>query len=178
MNDIEFTVVGNVVNDVELRFTKSGDPVASFRVAQSTRRFDRANDRWIDSDVHYFTVSCWRALAHNVVQSVTKGMPIVVHGKLRSRELEKPCGDHTHLVRYLDIEAQAVGPDLSRGTAVYTRIKRQSVVESEERNLADVMAEAGLIEDERGRLIDASTGELVAESSEAATAVVVEEAAA
>ncbi len=168
MNDIEFTVVGNVVNDVELRFTRAGDPVASFRVAQSTRRFDRSNERWVDGDTHYFTVSCWRHMAQNVVQSIEKGMPVVVHGRLRSRELEKPCGDHKHLVRYFDIEAQAVGPDLSRGIATYSRVKRASVMESEERSLADAMAQAGIIEDEQGRLVSVETGEVVAEAPDRA----------
>ena len=60
MNDITLSVVGNVVNDVDLRFTPSGEAVASFRVASTTRRFDRNNERWIDGDTHYFTVSCWR----------------------------------------------------------------------------------------------------------------------
>lgn len=164
MNDIQFTVVGNVVNDVELRFTKSGEPVASFRVAQGTRRYDRTSERWVDGDTHYFTVSCWRALAHNAVESVTKGMPILVHGRLRSRELEKPCGDHKHLVRYFDIEAAALGPDLSRGIATFTRVKRAAVVESEVRNVADALAASGMLEDEAGRLVDMATGEVIAEA--------------
>ena len=63
MNDITLSVVGNVVNDVDLRFTPSGEAVASFRVASTTRRFDRNNERWIDGDTHYFTVSCWRNTA-------------------------------------------------------------------------------------------------------------------
>ena len=63
MNDITLSVVGNVVNDVDLRFTPSGEAVASFRVASTTRRFDRNNERWIDGDTHYFTVSCWRNVA-------------------------------------------------------------------------------------------------------------------
>jgi single-strand DNA-binding protein len=137
MNDITMTIVGNVVRDVELRFTSAGDPVASFRVAMSSRRFDRATERWVDSDTHYFTVTCWRSMAHNVVQSVTKGMPVVVTGRLRTREVERPCGDHGHLVRYHDIEATAVGPDLARGTATFTKVKRDAVVESEARALAD-----------------------------------------
>jgi hypothetical protein len=60
MNDITITVLGNLVNDVEMRFTKSGEPVASFRLAAGTRRYDRANGRWVDGDTHYFTVSCWQ----------------------------------------------------------------------------------------------------------------------
>jgi single-strand DNA-binding protein len=159
MNDITLTVVGNVVNDVELRFTKSGEPVASFRVAAGTRRFDKNADRWIDGDTHYFSVSCWRSLAHNVVQTVTKGMPVVVVGRLRSREVERPCKEQSHIVRYFDIEAQSVGPDLARGTATFTRVKREAVVESERRSLADALAQAGLADDE---VVDMETGEVVA----------------
>ncbi len=167
MNDITFSVVGNVVNDVEMRFTKAGEPVASFRVASSTRRFDRANDRWVDGDTHYFTVSCWRGLAHNVMQSLQKGMPVIVHGRLRSREVERPCKEQTHIVRYLDIEATAVGPDLARGTAIYTRVKREAVVESERRAVADAMAEAGLVDSD---LVDLETGEILEGAEPPATA--------
>ncbi len=167
MNDITFSVVGNVVNEVELRFTKSGEPVASFRVASGTRRFDRANQRWVDGDTHYFTVSCWRNLAHNVVQTLGKGMPVVVFGRLRSREVQRPCGDHTHTVRYFDIEASSVGPDLARGTATFTRVKREAVVESERRSIADALAEAGL---DDGELVDTSTGEILEASGSPASA--------
>lgn len=140
MNDITMTVVGNVVRDVELRFTTAGDPVASFRIASSTRRFDRAAERWVDSDTHYFTVTCWRSMAHNVVQSLQKGMPVVVTGRLRSREVERPCGEQAHIVRFHDIEAIAVGPDLARGIATFTRVKREAAVESEARAVADALA--------------------------------------
>lgn len=159
MNDIQMHVIGNVVNDVELRFTKSGEPVASFRVAAGTRRFDRANNRWIDGDTHYFTVSCWRGLAHNVVQSLRKGMPVLVYGRLRSREVERPCKEQMHLVRYFDIEATSVGCDLARGTAVFTRVKRESVVESERRSVADALG-ADVLADEQ--LVDVETGEILA----------------
>jgi single-strand DNA-binding protein len=158
MNDITFSVVGNVVNDVELRFTRSGEPVASFRLAAGTRRFDRASEKWVDGDTHFFTVSCWRGLAHNVLQTLTKGMPVVVIGRLRSREVQRPCGDHTHTVRYFDLEASALGPDLARGTATFTRVKREAVVESERRALADAMAVAGL-----AGVVDPETGEILTE---------------
>ena len=158
MHDINIECVGNLVNDVEMRFTKAGDPVASFRVATSTRRYDKNTERWVDGDTHYFTVSCWRALAHNVVQSLHKGEPVIVKGRLRSREVERPCGEHSHVVRYSDIEATSVGHDLARGVAVFTRVKRDSVVESERRALADVMLEAGL---EESDLVDLDTGEIL-----------------
>lgn len=141
MNDISITVLGNLVNEVDLRFTASGEAVASFRVASTTRRFDRTGERWIDGDTHYFTVSCWRNLAHNAASSLMKGMPVIVSGRMRSREHEKECGDHTHTMRYVDIEAISVGPDLSKGTATFNRVKRDSVVESERRMLADVLGQ-------------------------------------
>jgi single-strand DNA-binding protein len=156
MNDITLHVVGNVVTDVTLRFTRAGDAVASFRVASTPRRLDRSTGRWIDLDTHYFTVSCWRDLAQNVVHTISKGMPVLVVGRLRSREVQRPCGDHTHTVRYSDIEAQAVGPDLARGVATFTRVKREAVVESERRAVADALVEAGLAD-----VVDPETGEIV-----------------
>lgn len=161
MNDIPMTVVGNVVNEVQMRFTTTGEPVASFRVASTVRRYDRATERWADGDTHYFSVSCWRQLAENAVASVKKGMPIVVVGRLRSRQVERPCGDHAHLVRYHDIEASAVGPDLARGTATFVRTKSGGVVESERRSVADAFGvdDAGLLE-----RIDLETGEITEEA--------------
>jgi single-strand DNA-binding protein len=164
MSEMKLTITGNVVKDVDLRFTKSGDPVASFRVAMSTRRFDRARDSWVDSDTHFFSVTCWRNLALNVMQSVKKGMPVIVQGRLRSREVERPCGDTFHIVRYQDIEADAVGPDLARGIATFTKVKREGVVESEARGLADEISGAGELGDdapgEEYEEVDLETGEI------------------
>lgn len=156
MNDITMTLVGNVVNDVEMRFTAGGDAVASFRVASTSRRYDRSSERWIDGDTAFFSVSCWRAMASHVSESIRKGMPVVVVGRLRSREVERPCGEHSHVVRFHDIEASSVGPDLARGTAVFTKVKRDSIVESEERAIADVLAAAA----EAGESVDLETGEI------------------
>lgn len=167
MNDISMTIVGNVVNEVELRFTNAGEAVAKFRVAASSRRYDRANEKWVDGDTHYFSVSCWRNLAHNSVSSIKKGMPVIVVGRLRSRQVEKECGDHKHTMYFHDIEASSVGPDLARGTATFERVKRNSVTESEERNLADDMELERMIRedaeslDEEGLEVDLETGEVL-----------------
>lgn len=165
MNDITMHVIGNVVNDVTLRFTQSGAPVASFRVAASTRRYDKKSQSWVDGDTHYFGVSCWRGLAANVVQTLQKGMPVVVVGRLRSREVQRPCGDHTHTSRYYDIDATTVGVDLSRGVASFTRVKREAVIESERRSLADAMAVSGL-----DGLVDPETGEILDAAEETVSA--------
>jgi single-strand DNA-binding protein len=148
MNDIEITVIGNVASDITMRYTTSGAPVASFRVAAGTRHFDRARERWIDGDTHFFSVSCFRDLAQNVERSLGKGQPVIIKGRLRSREVLRECGDHAHTTRYFDVEATVVGHDLSRGTAAFTRVKRTAVVENERRSLADSMAEAGLVEED------------------------------
>lgn len=140
MNDITVTVLGNVAGDVELRSTRSGEPVASFRLASGSRRFDRASGEWVDGETHFFSVSCWRSLAHNVVESLHKGMPVIVTGRLRSREVSRPCGDTAHVVRYTDIEATTVGCDLSRGIATFTRVKRQGAAAQESRAVADALA--------------------------------------
>ena len=66
---------------------------------------------------------------------------MVVTGRMRSREHEKVCGDHTYMMRYVDIEAIAVGPDLARGTSVFTKVRKDSVVESERRMLADALGQ-------------------------------------
>jgi hypothetical protein len=89
MNDIAMTIIGNVVNDVEMRFTPSGEAVAKFRVAAGTRRYDRVHERWVDGDTHYLSVSCWRGLAHNVVHSEGSGMtPNARHPQADSTLLE------------------------------------------------------------------------------------------
>lgn len=142
MNDITCTVIGNLVSDVSLRFTRTGDPVASFRIASNARRYDKASERWVDGESHFFQVSCFRSLATNVVESLFKGMPIVVTGRLRTHEREQPCGTENHVVRYVDIDATTVGPDLMRGTAVFTRTKRESVAAAEEQLVAELLSGA------------------------------------
>lgn len=142
MNDITLHIVGNVVTDVRLRFTKNGEPVASFRVAAGTRRFDRSSDQWVDGDTHFFEVSCWRNLGHNVIQSLAKGQPVVVVGRLRSREVHKECGDHVHSVTYRDLDAMTVGHDLTRGKATFTRVKHEAVVAAESLATAEAFAQA------------------------------------
>jgi single-strand DNA-binding protein len=71
-------------------------------------------------------------------------MPVLVKGRLRSREVQRPCGDHTHGIRYMDIDAISVGHDLARGTATFTRVKREAVVAAEQRAVAEALGAAGI----------------------------------
>jgi single-strand DNA-binding protein len=144
MNDITVTVVGNVTGAVQMRFTADGTPVASFRMAHNSRYFNRSANTWMDRGSSYFTVSCWRGMSRNVAASLTVGMPVVVVGRLRQREVERQKDGVTFRTLYNDIEALALGPDLSRGVATFERVKGRAVVEHEERSVADAMAAAGL----------------------------------
>lgn len=120
-NATTLTVAGHVVDAPQMR--RAGDastPVTTFRVAATSRRFDKSIGQWVDCDTMLYRVSCWRHLAENVAVSLGKGDPVVVHGRLSQREYEVDGRRH----RSLDIDAFVVGPDLSRATVVFTRRMR------------------------------------------------------
>lgn len=117
MNETMVTVVGNVVSDPTLRVTSGGVKVTSFRLASTERRYDRGVGGWCDGDTIYWSVSCWRRSAENVADSLAKGQPVVVHGRLRERAYEVEGQRRTSL----EIEATTVGHDLSRGVARFRK---------------------------------------------------------
>lgn len=120
MNETTVTITGNVITDVKSRRTGEGVRVSSFRMASNERRFDKATGQWVDGDRLYVTVTCWRRLAHGVQTSLLKGDPVVVTGRLFTRgyEIEGQKRSVT------EVEATAVGPDLSRCAAELTRVHR------------------------------------------------------
>jgi len=120
VSEFNATVSGTVVTDVTSRTTSTGQLVASFRMAVNPRRFDRATNAWVDQESSYFQVSCWRQTAENVAISVTKGDPIVVTGKVRVRQWEDAGKSGTSV----ELEAMAIGHDLARGSATFTRNRR------------------------------------------------------
>ena len=128
------TLVGNVASDVSLRQT-SGGPVAGFRLAATNGYTDRRTQQWVERTT-YLSISAWRALGEHVAASIHKGQPVVVVGRLRQREYEKDG----HMVQVVDVDADLVGHDLSRGTAQFVRsprgpqtadLARESVVATE-----------------------------------------------
>lgn len=123
MNDTYMTIVGNVVDAPRMRLTKSGHAVTNFRVASTSRRYDQEQHRYVDNCTLFVNVTCWRATAENVAFSVHKGQPVVVSGRYYSREYEL---NETVRVSY-ELEANAVGHDLSRGTAEFRKVIRPSV---------------------------------------------------
>jgi single-strand DNA-binding protein len=85
MNETTLTIAGNLVDDPELRFTPSGQPVAKFRIASTPRYFDKASNSWKDGDSLFLTINVWRQAAENVAESMTRGTRAIVTGRLRQR---------------------------------------------------------------------------------------------
>ncbi|HET9499306.1 MAG TPA: single-stranded DNA-binding protein [Marmoricola sp.] len=119
--DTYTTVVGNLVDDPELRFTPSGAAVANFRIASTPRTFDRQTNEWKDGEALFLSCSVWRQAAENVAESLTKGMRVVVHGRLKQRSYEDREGQRRTVV---ELEVEEVGPSLKYATAKVTRASR------------------------------------------------------
>ncbi|WP_130348132.1 single-stranded DNA-binding protein [Herbihabitans rhizosphaerae] len=117
MNEVGMTLVGNVVSDVRTKTTMAGDEVVSFRAASTERRYDKETGQWVDGNKVYVNVSCWRKLGSGVYASLRKGDPIVATGRFYIREYETE-GERRSSA---ELEARAVGPDLSRSTAQVVR---------------------------------------------------------
>jgi single-strand DNA-binding protein len=127
MNEALVTFQGWVGNDVVYRETSKGT-VANLRVG-STPRIKRADGQWADGPTSWFSVSCWRSLADHVRDSVRKGDPVLVHGRLRTDVWEREDGKTS--VSPV-VEALHIGHDLSRGVAVFTKAPRAERLEAEE----------------------------------------------
>ncbi len=117
------TVVGNLVDDPELRFTPSGAAVANFRIASTPRTFDKQSNEWKDGDALFLSCSVWRQAAENVAESLQKGMRVVVQGRLKSRQYETREGEKRTV---FEIEVEEVGPSLKYATAKVTRAARSA----------------------------------------------------
>jgi single-strand DNA-binding protein len=118
MNDTMITIVGNVVDTPRRRTTKNGFEVTNFRVASTSRRYDREQERFVDNSTLYVNVTCWRQMGVNVDQSIRKGQPVVVYGRYYMREYKV----EEQLRSAYELEAIAVGHDLARGTSQFTRV--------------------------------------------------------
>ena len=112
------TVIGNLVDDPELRFIPSGAAVASFRIASTPRTFDKQANEWKDGDALFLSCSAWKSLGENVAESLTKGMRVVVQGRLKQRSYETKEGEKRTVV---ELEVDEIGPSLTFATAKVAR---------------------------------------------------------
>lgn len=115
------TVVGNLTNDPELRFTPSGAAVANFTIASTPRTFDRNSNDWKDGETLFLRTSVWREAAENVAESLTKGSRVVCQGRLTSRSYETKEGEKRTV---MELEVDEIGPSLRYASAKVTRTQR------------------------------------------------------
>lgn len=115
------TVVGNLVDDPELRFTPSGAPVCNFRIASTPRTFDRQTNEWKDGDALFLGCSVWRQPAENCAETLQKGMRVIVQGRLKSRQYETREGEKRTV---FEIDVEEIGPSLRYASAKVTKTTR------------------------------------------------------
>ena len=123
MNETTITIIGNLVDSPELRFTPSGVAVARFRIASTPRYRDSKTGEWKDGDSLFLTCQAWRQLAEHVAESLDKGLRAIVTGRLRQRSYETKEGEKRTVY---ELEADEVGPALSRATAKVTKVSRSN----------------------------------------------------
>lgn len=121
--DTTLTVIGNLTDDPELRFTPSGAAVAKFRVASTPRFLDRNSGEWKDGDPLFLTCTVWRQAAENAAESLHRGTRVIVTGRLRQRTYETKEGEKRTVI---DLEVDEIGPSLRYATAKVQKMSRSS----------------------------------------------------
>src|SRR5450631_2077872 len=119
--DTQITIAGNLVDDPELRYTPTGQAVANFRVAATPRFLDKTTNEWKDGDSLFLTCNVWRQAAENVAESLTRGMRVIVSGRLRQRSYETKEGEKRTVY---EVEVDDVGPSLRNASAKVARASR------------------------------------------------------
>ena len=126
MSNTTITLTGIVATTPRHLVTSDGLPITSFRLASTQRRYDTASEKWVDGETNWFTVTAFRSLATNVASSIKKGERIIVAGALRIREWENGEKSGTNV----ELDADALGHDLSWGIATFTRVPATGADES------------------------------------------------
>ncbi len=121
--DTQITIVGNLVDDPELRYTPTGQAVAKFRVASTPRFRDNASGEWKDGDSLFLTCNVWRQAAENVAESLQRGMRVIVNGRLRQRSYETREGEKRTVY---EVEVDDVGPSLRNASAKVAKSSRST----------------------------------------------------
>ena len=127
MGDTQITLIGNIVNDPELKYTPQGIAVASFRVASTPRKFDRQANEFKDGDSLFLTCTVWRQAAENAAESLQRGMRVIVSGNLRQRSYETREGEKRNVY---EIDVEDVGPSLKNASAKVNRSSRSTGAQS------------------------------------------------
>jgi single-strand DNA-binding protein len=120
-NETTLNITGNLTSDPELRFTPSGSAVANFTIASTPRTFDKASNEWKDGETLFLRCSVWREAAENVAESLTKGMRVLIEGRLKSRSYETKEGEKRTVI---ELEVDEIGPSLKYANAKVNRTQR------------------------------------------------------
>jgi single-strand DNA-binding protein len=121
--DVTITVIGNLTDDPELRFTPSGAAVAKFRVASTPRFLDKQTNEWKDGEPLFLACNIWRQAAENVAESLQRGARVIVTGRLRQRTYETREGEKRTV---MELEVDEIGPSLRYATAKVQKMQRSS----------------------------------------------------
>jgi single-strand DNA-binding protein len=121
--DVTITVIGNLTDDPELRFTPSGAAVAKFRVASTPRILDRTTNEWKDGEPLFLTCNVWRQAAENCAESLQRGARVIVSGRLKQRSYETREGEKRTV---MELEVDEIGPSLKYATAKVQKMSRSS----------------------------------------------------
>ena len=119
--DTTITVIGNLTDDPELRFTPSGAAVAKFRIASTPRFLDKASGEWKDGEPLFLSCNVWRQVAENVAESLQRGSRVIVSGRLRMRSYETKEGEKRTVI---ELEVDEIGASLRYATAKVQRMSR------------------------------------------------------
>jgi single-strand DNA-binding protein len=119
--DTVITLIGNLVDDPELRFTPNGQAVAKFRIASTPRFMDKATNEWKDGESLFLTCNVWRQAAENCAESLQRGMRVIVSGRLKQRSYETKEGEKRTV---FEVEVDEVGPSLRNATAKVVKAAR------------------------------------------------------
>ena len=118
----QITIIGNVVETPELRFTPNGAAVANFRIANTPRRYNNQTNQWEDGEAMFLTCNAWKQLGENVAETLQKGMRVIVQGKLKARSYQTREGENRTV---FEIDVDEVGPSIKYATAQVTRNPRE-----------------------------------------------------
>ncbi|MET7418023.1 single-stranded DNA-binding protein [Dactylosporangium sp. NPDC005555] len=119
--DTTITVIGNLTDDPELRFTPSGAAVAKFRVASTPRFLDKTTNEWKDGESLFLSCTVWRQAAENVAESLQRGTRVIVSGRLKQRSYETREGEKRTVI---ELEVDEIGPSLRNATAKVQKMQR------------------------------------------------------
>lgn len=119
--DTNITLIGNLTDDPELRFTPSGAAVAKFRVASTPRYMDRQTGEWKDGEALFLACNVWRQAAEHVAESLQRGARVIVSGRLKQRSYETKEGEKRTVY---EVEVDEIGPSLRYATAKVQKMAR------------------------------------------------------